>query len=221
MILVADDDAQIRDVVRIALTQAGLGVAEAGDGRAALAMTESLQPDLIILDIGMPEMDGLDVCRSLRKTSDVPILFLTARADEIDRVVGLELGADDYVSKPFSPRELVARVRAILKRSQDHIPVQAVLRRGIISALTRSRRGPYLLFKFAKMPKIVSSLPPPFSLFQKMWADIELQEPAIMEYGLDTKATVMLRAIQDHIAYWQANQSKDTTEATVVAPLSG
>ena len=133
MILVADDDAQIRDVVRIALTQAGLGVAEAGDGRAALAMTESLQPDLIILDIGMPEMDGLDVCRSLRKTSDVPILFLTARADEIDRVVGLELGADDYVSKPFSPRELVARVRAILKRSQDHIPVQAVLRRGIIS----------------------------------------------------------------------------------------
>lgn len=133
MILVADDDAQIRDVVRIALTQAGLGVAEAGDGRAALEMAESLRPDLIILDIGMPEMDGLDVCRAIRKTSDVPILFLTARADEIDRVVGLELGADDYVSKPFSPRELVARVRAILKRSQDQTPTQPVLRRGIIS----------------------------------------------------------------------------------------
>jgi two-component system OmpR family response regulator len=133
MILVADDDAQIRDVVRIALTQAGLGVAQAGDGRTALEMAESLQPDLIILDIGMPEMDGLDVCRALRKTSDVPILFLTARADEIDRVVGLELGADDYVSKPFSPRELVARVRAILKRSQDQAPTQAVLRRGVVS----------------------------------------------------------------------------------------
>ena len=80
MILVADDDAQIRDVVRIALTQAGLGVAEVGDGRAALEKAESLRPDLIILDIGMPEMDGLEVCRALRKTSDVPILFLTARA---------------------------------------------------------------------------------------------------------------------------------------------
>ena len=133
MILVADDDAQIRDVVRIALTQAGLHVAEAGDGRAALERAENLQPDLIILDIGMPEMDGLEVCRAIRKTSDVPILFLTARADEIDRVVGLELGADDYVSKPFSPRELVARVRAILKRSNGTSAEQVVMRRGIIS----------------------------------------------------------------------------------------
>ncbi len=133
MILVADDDAQIRDIVRIALTQAGLGVAEAGDGRAALEKAESLRPDLIILDIGMPEMDGLKVCRALRKTSEVPILFLTARADEIDRVVGLELGADDYVSKPFSPRELVARVRAILKRSNGEVSDQVVLRRGIVS----------------------------------------------------------------------------------------
>ena len=81
----------------------------------------------------MPEMDWLEVCRALRKTSQVPILFLTARADEIDRVVGLELGADDYVSKPFSPRELVARVRAILKRSTGEVADQAVLRRGIIS----------------------------------------------------------------------------------------
>lgn len=133
MILVADDDAQIRDVVCIALRQAGFGVAEAGDGREALEAAQSLRPDLIILDIGMPEMDGFDVCRTLRKTSDVPILFLTARADEIDRVVGLELGADDYVAKPFSPRELVARVRAILKRSQGEIAVQPVLRRGVVS----------------------------------------------------------------------------------------
>ena len=133
MILVADDDAQIRDVVRIALTQAGFAVAEAADGREALETAKSLRPDLIVLDIGMPEMDGLAVCRELRKTSDVPILFLTARADEIDRVVGLELGADDYVSKPFSPRELVARVRAILKRSQGEADPQPVLRRGVLS----------------------------------------------------------------------------------------
>ncbi len=133
MILVADDDGQIRDVVRIALTQAGFAVAEAGEGRAALEKAESLQPDLVILDIGMPELDGLEVCRALRRTSQVPILFLTARGDEIDRVVGLELGADDYVSKPFSPRELVARVRAILKRSNGEVSDQVVMRRGIIS----------------------------------------------------------------------------------------
>ncbi|WP_400083608.1 response regulator transcription factor [Yoonia sp. R78084] len=133
MILVADDDAQIRAVVRIGLTQAGFGVAEAPDGRAALEKAESLRPDLIVLDIGMPEMDGLEVCRTLRKTSQVPILFLTAHVDEIDRVVGLELGADDYVAKPFSPRELVARVRAILKRTQGAVVAQTVLRRGILS----------------------------------------------------------------------------------------
>ena len=133
MILIADDDAQIRDVVRIALTQAGFTVSEAGDGRAALEMAQSLSPDLIVLDIGMPEMDGLAVCRELRKTSDVPVLFLTAQGDEIDRVVGLEMGADDYVPKPFSPRELVARVRAILKRTQTAVADQAVLRRGVLS----------------------------------------------------------------------------------------
>lgn len=132
-ILIADDDAQIRDVVRIALTQAGFTVAEAADGRAAMEMAESLSPALIVLDIGMPEMDGLEVCRNLRKTSEVPILFLTAQSDEIDRVVGLELGADDYVAKPFSPRELVARVRAILKRGGvADAPVQ-MLRRGHVS----------------------------------------------------------------------------------------
>ncbi|MEJ6404671.1 response regulator transcription factor [Yoonia sp. 2307UL14-13] len=132
-ILVADDDSQIRDVLRIALTQAGFGVAEAGDGQEALEMAHSLTPDLIVLDIGMPEMDGLAVCRELRKASEVPVVFLTAQGDEIDRVVGLELGADDYVPKPFSPRELVARVRAILKRTQSEAAAQPVLRRGVLS----------------------------------------------------------------------------------------
>jgi len=133
MILVADDDGQIRDVVRIALSQAGFNVAEAGDGRAALEMAQSLTPDLIVLDIGMPEMDGLTVCRELRKSSNVPVLFLTAQGDEIDRVVGLELGADDYVAKPFSPRELVARIRAILKRTTPEQAAQVVMRRGVLS----------------------------------------------------------------------------------------
>lgn len=131
-ILIADDDEQIRDVLRIGLSQGGFDVIEAADGAQALRMAQREAPVLMILDIGMPEMDGLEVCRELRKTSAVPVLFLTARGDEIDRVVGLELGADDYVAKPFSPRELLARVRAILKRTGVSDPVQAMLRRGVL-----------------------------------------------------------------------------------------
>src|ERR1700738_2574397 len=93
-----------------------MDVIEARDGKAALSRFAADRPDLIVLDIGMPEFDGLEVCREIRKSSDVPILFLSARDDEIDRVLGLEIGGDDYVTKPFSPRELVARVNVILRR---------------------------------------------------------------------------------------------------------
>ena len=117
-ILVVDDDAHIREVVRFALVKAGLEVIEAGDGQKALELFQRTKPDLIVLDITMPEMDGLAVCRVIRKTSDAPILFLSSRTDEVDRIVGLEVGGDDYVVKPFSPRELVARVQAILKRTR-------------------------------------------------------------------------------------------------------
>ncbi|MEM6943590.1 MAG: response regulator transcription factor [Pseudomonadota bacterium] len=116
-ILVVDDDPHIRDVVAFALSKAGLAVETAADGAEAKAMIEAQPPDLVVLDINMPEMDGLELCRQLRRGSDLPILFLSSRDDEIDRVVGLELGADDYVTKPFSPRELTARVAAILKRT--------------------------------------------------------------------------------------------------------
>ena len=116
-ILIVDDDPRLRDLLRLALERAGHAVVTAGDGRAALAAVTREGPDLVILDVGLPEMDGFEACRRIRATSEVPILFLTARDDEIDRVLGLELGADDYVTKPFSPREVVARVRAILKRA--------------------------------------------------------------------------------------------------------
>jgi two-component system OmpR family response regulator len=116
-ILIVDDDLHIREVIRVALRKAGMTVNEARDGREALTRFSADRPDLIVLDIGMPELDGLDVCREVRKTSDVPILFLSARDDEIDRVLGLEIGGDDYVTKPFSPRELVARVNVILRRT--------------------------------------------------------------------------------------------------------
>ncbi len=131
-ILITDDDPNIREVLRIALTQAGFAVTEAADGTAALSAVGRVLPDLIVLDIGLPEMDGLEVCRTIRRTSTVPILFLTAQGDEIDRVVGLELGADDYVAKPFSPRELVARVRAILKRAGAEPAAEDLLRRGVL-----------------------------------------------------------------------------------------
>lgn len=116
-ILLVDDDPRLRDLVRIALERAEFAVITANDGQSALTHAAREAPDLIVLDIGLPEMDGFEVCRRVRAGSDVPILFLTARDDEIDRILGLEMGADDYVTKPFSPRELVARVRAILKRT--------------------------------------------------------------------------------------------------------
>lgn len=115
-ILIVDDEGHIREVIRVALKKAGMDVIEARDGREALSRVAADKPDLIVLDIGMPEFDGLDVCREIRKTSDVPILFLSARDEEIDRILGLEIGGDDYVTKPFSPRELVARVNVILRR---------------------------------------------------------------------------------------------------------
>src|SRR5262249_47591620 len=115
-ILIADDDAAIRDVVRFALERAGFDTVEAATGRLALARFAETSPDLIVLDILMPDLDGLDVCRAIRRGSTTPILFLSSRDEEIDRVLGLELGADDYLVKPFSPRELVARVKAVLRR---------------------------------------------------------------------------------------------------------
>lgn len=133
-ILIIDDDPQIRQVLRISLSQAGHSVSEAGDGAEGLAKALRGKADLVVLDIGLPEMDGLEVCRRLRAHSEVPVLFLTARDDEIDRVLGFELGGDDYVTKPFSPRELVARIRAILKRAQLAAPMAAqVFRRGVIA----------------------------------------------------------------------------------------
>lgn len=124
-ILLVDDDPRLRDLMRLALERSQFSVLTAPDGQGALREAARNAPDLIILDIGLPEMDGLEVCRRIRAQSDVPILFLTARDDEIDRILGLELGADDYVTKPFSPREVVARVKAILKRSGNDRSEQA------------------------------------------------------------------------------------------------
>jgi two-component system alkaline phosphatase synthesis response regulator PhoP len=115
-ILVVDDEPRILDLAREYLEHAGFAVLSATDGPTALKTARVRKPDVIVLDLGLPGMDGLDVARTLRRESAVPIVMLTARDDEVDRVLGLEMGADDYVTKPFSPRELVARIRAILRR---------------------------------------------------------------------------------------------------------
>ena len=119
-ILVVDDEPKIVKVVRDYLEKAGFAVRTASDGKAALDLARTEKPDLIVLDLGLPKKDGLDVTRELRKTSGAPIIMLTARAEEADRVLGLELGADDYITKPFSPRELVARVRVAFRRQEDY-----------------------------------------------------------------------------------------------------
>ena len=116
-ILVADDEEHIREFATMYLEKEGFQVLTAEDGQAALNVVRAKSPDLVVLDLMMPEIDGLEVCRIVRAESDVPILMLTARTEEVDRIVGLELGADDYLGKPFNPRELTARVKAILRRA--------------------------------------------------------------------------------------------------------
>jgi DNA-binding response OmpR family regulator len=129
-VLVVDDEPQIVRLVRAYLEEAGFRVVIASDGDQALYVARHDKPDLVVLDLLMPRMDGLEFTRRVRRERDVPIIMLTARAEETDRIVGLELGADDYVTKPFSPRELVARVRAVLRRAQAPPELPSVLRTG-------------------------------------------------------------------------------------------
>ena len=117
-VMVVDDEPKIVQLARDYLEHAGFSVVVAHDGRAALAAARREKPDLVVLDLGLPELDGLDVARTLRAESNVPIVMLTGRSEESDKLVGLEIGADDYVTKPFSPKELVARVRAVLRRTE-------------------------------------------------------------------------------------------------------
>ncbi len=118
-ILIVDDEPKIVQLARDYLEHAGFAVSTAFDGKTALAVIRSDKPDLIVLDLGLPQLDGLDVTRSIRKDSNVPIIMLTARSEETDKLIGLELGADDYITKPFSPKELVARVRTVLRRTEN------------------------------------------------------------------------------------------------------
>ena len=138
-VLVVDDAPEIVRLTRDYLEHAGFAVLTASDGRAAIQLARTRNPDAIVLDLGLPGLDGLDVTRSLRRDSNVPIIMLTARVDESDKIVGLELGADDYLTKPFSPKELVARVRAVLRRAQQQTTPTDLLTVGDLE-LDRLRR---------------------------------------------------------------------------------
>jgi two-component system alkaline phosphatase synthesis response regulator PhoP len=129
-VLVVDDETPLRDLIRAYLERDGYTVVEASTGKEALSAAALHNPDIIVLDLMIPEIDGTEVCRRIRASSDVYIIMLTAKADEVDRVVGLEVGADDYLTKPFSPRELVARVRALLRRPRAQVAMARVLRFG-------------------------------------------------------------------------------------------
>ncbi|MCX7780924.1 MAG: response regulator transcription factor [Negativicutes bacterium] len=129
VILIADDEPQIRQLLALYFGKEGFQIEEASDGAETIVKVQQLKPNIVLLDIMMPIMDGLEVCRQVRKISDVPIILLTARAEDEDRIMGLEIGADDYITKPFNPREVVARVKAVLRRSpRDNFATGEVLR---------------------------------------------------------------------------------------------
>ena len=132
-VLVVEDERQIAEIARDYLEHAGFAVVTTGDGLEALALARERRPDLIVLDLGLPRLDGLEVARRLRRDGRIPIIMLTARVEESDRLAGLDIGADDYITKPFSPRELVARVRAVLRRVDPGAPADGILRRGDVA----------------------------------------------------------------------------------------
>ncbi|HEY6102185.1 MAG TPA: response regulator transcription factor [bacterium] len=131
-VLIVEDDANIVNLLRLYLERDGFAVASAPDGAAGLRAVEDLRPDFVVLDLMLPHLDGVEVCRRIRAHSEIPVLMLTARVDEVDRLLGLSIGADDYVTKPFSPREVVARIRTILRRTTRR-PAERILRRGALA----------------------------------------------------------------------------------------
>lgn len=193
-ILIADDEPNIREVISFALERAGFGVATARNGSEALQQVRRGAVDLIVLDIGMPEMDGLEVCRQIRKTSDVPILFLSARDEEIDRVLGLEIGGDDYVTKPFSARELVARVNVILKRGRNGVKAPATMTHGQVR-LDASKHAVW----FGETPITLTALE--FEILAAFMArpEVVFSRDQLMEAAYGGGTFVSDRTIDSHI----------------------
>ena len=196
-ILVVDDEPHIRDVICFALERASLASTPARNGIEAMMAFRRGSIDLIILDIGMPDMDGLEVCRQIRKTSGLPILFLSARDEEIDRVLGLEIGGDDYVTKPFSPRELIARVKAILKRSGNGAEPEKRHATLVAGALSLDRGGRTVTFRDSEIAMTALE----FAILDALLSrpDMVFSREQLMEAAYGTGTYVANRTIDSHI----------------------
>ncbi len=185
-ILIVEDELEIIKLVRAYLERAGYRVVSATDGQEALAVFRHEHPNLVILDLNLPGMDGLDVCRALRRQSDVPIIMLTARLEETDRLIGLELGADDYIVKPFSPREVVARTRAVLRRAEGEPVAPQVITAGEISLDIPRRRatlaGRPLDLTTMEFDLLVVLAAHPGRVFTRMQLLEQVQEDAYVGY---------------------------------------
>lgn len=206
-ILVIDDEPHIRDVICFALEREGMATSTARNGTEAMMAFRRGNVDLVVLDIGIPDMDGLEVCRQIRRTSALPILFLSARDEEIDRILGFELGGDDYVTKPFSPRELVARVKAILKRGN---PAEATQGGGsgrlAVGELTLDRGGRNVMF--AGNPVSLTNLE--FAILDALMSrpDMVFQRQQLMEAAYGANTYVADRTIDSHIRNIRAKLSE-------------
>ncbi|CAN7748734.1 response regulator [Rhizobium leguminosarum] len=196
-ILVVDDEPHIRDVICFALERAGLAWLAVRNGAEAMTAFRRGSIDLIILDVGMPEMDGLDVCRQIRKTSGLPILFLSARDEEIDRVLGLEIGGDDYVTKPFSPRELIARVKAILKRSGNGAEPERRHATLVAGALSLDRGARTVTFRDSEIAMTALE----FAILDALLSrpDMVFSREQLMEAAYGAGTYVADRTIDSHI----------------------
>lgn len=193
-VLVVDDDPHIREVVCFALEQAGMATITAADGREALEQHRLHNPDLIVLDVLMPELDGLAVCKALREICAVPILILSSRDEEVDRILGLEMGADDYIGKPFSPRELVARVKANLRRIDSATTVDKVVSVDdyVINLDT---------YEVTWQDKPIKLTQTEFHLLRTLCQrpDKVYSRDALMEHAYDVRRIVSQRTIDSHI----------------------
>jgi two-component system OmpR family response regulator len=215
-ILIVDDDLHIREVIRVALKKAGMTVFEARDGKEALTRFAADRPDLIILDIGMPEFDGLDVCREIRKSSDVPILFLSARDEEIDRVLGLEIGGDDYVTKPFSLDEVLARIRAVLRRTTG--PQRATEAPRITFADIELDEESHEVIKAGE---VISLSPTEFKLLRYLMANAGrvLSKAQILDHVWNYDFNGEANVVESYISYLR--RKIDTTEPRLLHTIRG
>ena len=212
-VLVVDDEPQIAQIARDYLEHAGFSVIVAGDGRKALDLARSRQPDLIVLDLALPKIDGLDVARELRRESTVPIIMVTARVEEADRIAGLDVGADDYVTKPFSPRELVARVGTVLRRAR---PGPRVIAAGAVEIDLTSR-------EVRRDGAVVPMTPAEFRLLEvlaanpgRAWTRADLAERA---FGHDYEA--LDRTIDAHVMNLRRKLERDRARPELIQTVFG